>query len=160
MPATIASSVIVSTGVQKDGRIWVQEVHTDTLGTQYQHIYLALATDNQNANLAAYAVQLLANLVAAEIAQDLYLIETQGSNAVVTTVYCTLDQIMQQARPLFAIVTGVIAVNLGDWFNMRSFVELQNAFGFINVSQYNTFKAQWFTPNANLATSVRTATGA
>jgi hypothetical protein len=40
---SIVSSVIESTSLQKDGRSWVHEIHTDQVGVKYERNYLANA---------------------------------------------------------------------------------------------------------------------
>lgn len=157
--ASITNAVIVAADSQRDARYWVHERFTDSYGVTYDRFYMCDRDHDRNAQLAADAEQLLADLVAAEIAADVAAIEASGSQAVITTQYCTLSQVIVAARAAFPGATALIAVNLGDWFAARTFIELQTAFGFQNVSQYNAFKALWFTPNATLAASVRSAVG-
>jgi len=155
----IVSSIIESALLQKDGRKWVHEIHTDQVPLKHDLNYLANVGADLNAALAVHATSVGNALADNEMAANIDQILTQGRAAVIVNVYTTLSQLMNVARPMYATATGVAAVNLGDWFNTRSFVELQNAFGFANVTAYNTFKTQFFVPNANASTSVRTSVG-
>jgi hypothetical protein len=157
---SIVSSTASVEIAQRDGRFWVHEVHTDNIGLKWLYDYLADAGTNYNAILSARAITLANDLVAQEIASNILQIQQFGVNAVTTINYAPLSQTIIQVRALFATAVGQVAVTMGDWFNARSFAELQAAFGFPNVSSYNNFKTTYFIPNANAATSVRTATGA
>lgn len=154
---TIVSSVIDSDSAQKDGRRWIHEIHTDQIGVKWDRFYLCASNFNATVQLTADAVTVEASIESNEIAQNIANIEASGSLAVISTVYTTLSQTITAARAIFATATALQAVNLGDWFNSLSFVQLQSAFGFANVTAYNTFKASFFTPNATAAASVRTA---
>ncbi len=156
----IVSSVIVGDDHQADSRRWIRERHTDNIGLVRERIYLTAAGTDAVAAMTAYAPQLAADIAASEIAANLASIEMLGSLAVISTVYTTLSQTIVAARADFLTAKGLAAANLGDWFNTLSFVQLQSAFGFANVSAFTTFKASFFTPNATTAISVRSATGA
>jgi hypothetical protein len=156
---TIVSSVIASDQAQRDGRRWIRELHTDNVSLVHEINYLTLANADANSQLTADALIVEANIEAAEIAVNLIQIETFGSLATITTIYATLSQTITAARAAFLTSVGVIAVNLGDWFNTLTFVQLQTAFGFANVAAYNAFKASFFTPNATTATAVRASVG-
>ena len=157
---TIVSSVIASDSRQKDGRRWIYEIHTDQIGAQWYNSYLCEANFNAVAQLPLDAAQLWSNIQSNEIAKDLANIEANGSLATVTTVYVTLAQVITAARAAFATATALQVINLGDWFNTLSFVQLQTAFNFPNVTAYTNFKASWFTPNATIASNIRTSVGA
>jgi hypothetical protein len=158
--ATITSSVVAAQDVQIDGRIWVREVHTDSLGFQWVITYLAPNASGIAAHLAASAISVLANAVSSELANDIAQIEQSGSLAVLTFNYATLSQVIVAVRAAFPTATAMMAVNISDWLNTRSFADLQSAFGFANVAAYNAYKASFITPNVTLATSVRAAVGA
>lgn len=158
--ATITSSVVAAQDVQSDGRIWVREVHTDSLGFQWVITYLAPNASGISAHLAASAVSVLANAVSSELANDIAQIQQFGSLAVPTFNYATLSQVIVAIRAAFLTASSLVAINISDWLNARSFAELQSAFGFANVAAYNAYKASFITPNVTLAISIRAAVGA
>jgi hypothetical protein len=156
----IVSSVIESDDRQIDGRRWIHEVHTDQIGVLWHKFYLCEAAFDAQGNLPASAAQLWTDIVNGEIQTDLADILLRGANAVVTTVYATMDQLTAAARPLFATATSTDAVLLGDWFNTLSYAQLNKAFGFPTVISYTNFKNAYFVPNANNAAAVRSSAGA
>jgi len=89
---SIVASIILSTYVQADGRHWVREQHTDQIGVKWLRTYLVGAADDLNAALAAYAVQLAADITAQEIATNIAAVMATGSQATISLVYSTAGQ--------------------------------------------------------------------
>jgi hypothetical protein len=66
----IESSTIAEVGTQRDGRRWVLEKHIDHLGIEHVRHWLAEASDDLDAAIAAYALRLLDDLRDAEIQRN------------------------------------------------------------------------------------------
>ena len=156
--ATIVSSVIASQTAQRDGRISVHEIHTDSLGVLWDHFYLALATDNLATALAAYAVILAGNLTQTEIANNITAVSTIGSLATPTFVYSTPAQNATALRAFYATTTQAQAVMIGDYLNTLSSAQLQAAFG-LTAGQVTTLQTNKLQPAATLAASIRATAG-
>lgn len=155
---SIVSSSIVAQDVQRDGRIWVRELHTDQVGAQYTRQYLAGALDNLNAALAAYATQLAIDIATTEIGADLAAILRDGSAAVVTTVYATLAQIRTALRNAYQNATRQDAIMLGDFLSSLTDAQLQTLFS-MTAGQVTTLRANKLTPAATTAAAIRAAAG-
>lgn len=154
---SIVSSVIAATNVQKDGRTWVIEIHTDQLGLQYTRTYLAGAND-LNATLAAYAVVLAANIVAGEIANNVADVVMNGSFASPTFVYSTQGANLAALRLDYQTATQVEAIMVGDFLSSLTNGQLQSIFS-MTAGQVTTLRANKLTPAATLADSIRAAAG-
>ncbi len=155
---TITSSVIESTLTQKDGRAWVHEVHTDHLARKWDRNYLAAAGFNTAAALSAYAVQLDADLTAAEIAANIASITALGSLATTTTIYSTLTANFAALRAAYQTATKIEAVMQGDFLSSLTNAQLMAAFSMTNA-QVNSLRTSKLTPAASLATSIRATVG-
>jgi len=158
MAGNIASSVIESSLLQKDGRSWVHEIHTDLVGLKYDHVYLADAALDHNAALAAYAVILAANLAAAEIASNIAAVTTIGSLASPTFVYSIVADNVAALRAAYLIATQAQAIMIGDFLSSLTNVQLENAFG-LTLPQVTTLRTNKLTPAATAATTIRAAVG-
>ena len=158
--AVIVSSAITAQIPQKDNRIAVHEIHTDTVGVQWSREYLALQNEDLNANLAGYAAVLNVQIPNFEINNNITAIEALGMSAVISLLYTTKSQTIQTVRNIYAIAAALQAVAMGDWLSTCTFAELQAAFNFPNVAAYNAFKSAYLTPQSNTASSIRSATGA
>jgi hypothetical protein len=154
----IVASVIESKLLQKDGRSWVHEAHTDHVANKYMRGYLADAGLDTDAGLAAYAVQLTADLTAAEIAANITSIAAFGSLATTTIVQSTLAANFVALRTAYQTATRVDAVMMGDFLSSLTNAQLQAAFGF-TAGQVTTLRANKLTPAANLAASIRATVG-
>lgn len=154
----IVSSIIADTNVQKDGRKWVREIHTDQVGVQYVRNYLAGAADDLNAALAAYATQLGVDINAAEIASNVAAITVNGSVAVVTSTYSTAAQMQTALRSAYQTATRVQAVMIGDFLSGLTSVQLQTLFS-MTAAQVTTLRTNRLTPAATTATAIRAAAG-
>lgn len=156
---SIVSSVIAATNVQKDGRKWVREIHTDQLGIIYERNYLAGALDNLNAALAAYAVTLAADITAREIARNVADVLANGSLASPTLNYSTAAANFAALRAAYQTATRVDAIMIGDFLSTLTDAQLQTAFG-LTSGQVTTLRANKLTPAANAAATIRAAAGA
>src|SRR2546421_411202 len=125
----IISSVIESISLQKDGRSWVHEIHTDQVALKYERSYLANAGFDTAAALAAYAAQLTTDIRLSEIAKNIADVTSNGSLATPTTAYSTAAQNFAALRAVYQFATQVQAIMIGDYLNTLTDVQLQNAFG-------------------------------
>lgn len=155
---SIASSFIESTSLQKDGRSWVHEVHTDQIGAQYDRNYLADAGFDTAAALAAYATQLASDIQAQEIARNIADVTANGSLANPTTVYSTAAQNFTALRAVYQFATQVQAIMIGDFLNTLTSNQLQNAFG-LTAGQVTTLRANKLAPAATAASTIRASAG-
>jgi hypothetical protein len=155
----IVSSVIASQDVQRDGRIWVIERHTDQYGAMHERFYLALAGTDLNAALTAYAAIIDAVLTQQEIDANIADVATNGSLATPSLRYSTAAQNLAQLRSAFRDMTDRQAVMTGDYLNTATDQQLMAAFG-LTQAQVTALRANKLQPAAALANSIRNATGA
>lgn len=155
---SIVSSVIASTNIQKDGRKWVREVHTDQVNVQYVRNYLAQAADNLTTALAAYAVILASDINRAEIATNVASVLANGSLATVTTVYSTIAENRAALREAYRNLTRVDATMIGDFLNTLTDAQLASIFN-ITTGQAATLRTNKLAPAASFAASIRVAAG-
>jgi hypothetical protein len=156
---SIVSSITADVAVQKDGRRWVRELHTDQVGLQYVRNWLATAVDDLAAALAAYATQLSADITAREIANNVAQVLANGSVAVLTFVYSTPTLMFTSLRPAYQTATRVDAIMIGDFLSSLTDGQLQTVFS-MTAGQVTTLRANKLTPAANAATTIRASTGA
>jgi|ERR1035437_112053 hypothetical protein len=154
----IISSVIAANVAQKDGRRWIQEIHTDQVGATYSRFYLAQATTNAATNMAAYAITLWASIVAGEISANVSAVETSGSLAVPKFNYSTLTQLLTALAATYPTLAQMQAIMVGDYLNTMTQANLMTAFGKTAV-QYTTLKNSFLTPAATAATTIRATVG-
>lgn len=155
----IASSVIADTSVQRDGRKWVTEVHTDHVGVKYSRMYLAAGADDMQAALTTYAGQLVTSLRDAELAQNVEAMRANGRNAVVMVVHSTAAENHIAARNAYLSATRMDAVMLGDYLASLTDTQLRAAFN-MTAAQVTTLRTSKLTPAATTATTLRAVTGA
>lgn len=155
---TIVSSTITAINVQVDGRRWVQEAHVDSLGITYVRAYLTTAGADIDAALAAYAVQLLSDVKAAEIERNVAQVISFGSLAATTINYSSAAENFAMARGVYLTSTQIQAIMLGDFLSSLSNGILQTAFG-LTSGQVNTLRTNKLTPAANAAATIRATTG-
>jgi hypothetical protein len=155
---SIVSSVIESTLLQKDGRSWVHEIHTDQIGAKYDRNYLANAGVDTAAALAAYATQLTSDIQAREIAKNIADVATNGSLASPTTIYSTAAQNFTALRAAYQFATQVQAIMIGDFLNTLTDLQLQNAFS-ITAGQVTTLRTNKLVPAASAASTIRASAG-
>jgi hypothetical protein len=156
---SIVSSIIVSTDVQKDGRKWVREIHTDQVAVQYVRNYLAGAADDLNAALAAYAVMLANNIEAAEVAANIAAVLANGSLATISLVYSTAAENRAAGRMAYQNATRTDAIMIGDFLSSLTDAQLQNIFN-MTAAQVTALRTAKLTPAATAAATIRAATGA
>ena len=154
----IVASALTRVAPQADGRRWVHETHTDQYGEIYARAWLALAADDLNAALAAYATQLSADLVTGELGENLGRMQTDGSTASVITRHCTLAQLRTALRQAYQTATRQEAIMLGDFLSGLTDGQLQALFG-MTALQVTTLRVNKLTPAANTAASVRAGQG-
>jgi hypothetical protein len=157
--ATITTSVIAAINVQKDGRRWVRELHTDLVSLVHERNYLAGALDDLNIALAAYAVQLGIDIGNAEITNNVAQVSTIGSLASPTFIYSTVAQNVAALRAAYLVATQAQAIMMGDYLSSLTDVQLENAFGLTQI-QVTTLRINKLTPAAASAATLRAATGA
>jgi hypothetical protein len=155
---SIISSVIESTSLQKDGRSWVHEIHTDQVAVKYERNYLANAGVDTAAALAAYATQLSANITAGEIAKNLADVSSNGSLATPTTVYSTAAQNFAALRAAYQFATQVQAIMIGDYLSTLTDNQLQTAFS-LTAGQVTTLRTNKLTQAASAAATIRASAG-
>jgi len=156
---TIVSSETVETSVQRDGRRYVREHHTDHLGVIHPRTWLAGAADNLAAALSAYAALLLEILRDREIAANIASILSDGSLATITLQHSTAAQNRAALREAYRTATRVEAVMIGDYLNTLTNNQLATAFG-ITTGEAATLRTNKLEPAATIASGIRSATGA
>ncbi len=155
---SIVSSIIAAEAIQIDGRIWVTEVHTDQVGLTYQIVYLAPNGVGLAAHLSASAANLSAQITAAEIANNIASVEMLGSLAVPTLVYSTVAANIAALRAAYAASTQTQAIMIGDYLSSLANAQLETAFG-LTLAQTTTLRANYLTPAASAAATIRAAAG-
>lgn len=155
---SIVSSVIASTDVQRDGRKWVREIHTDQVAVQYVRTYLAGAADDLNAALAAYAVILASNINLQEIASNVAAVLANGSLATISLVYSTAADNRAAGRLAYQNATRTDAIMIGDFLSSLTDGQLQTIFS-MTAGQVTTLRTNKLTPAATAAATIRAAAG-
>jgi hypothetical protein len=155
----INSSTFVQGLAQKDGRRLVTEKHVDHLGLTYTYTWLAPDGVDPTATVNGRVAGLLAQLTEAEINKNVANILFDGSLAVYTLDYSTVDQNFAALREAYKTATRVEAIMAGDFLQARTNAQLQNLFG-MNNTQVNNLRNTKLIPAANAAASIRAATGA
>lgn len=155
----IVSSVIAETALQRDGRRYVREHHTDHLGALWPRSYLAGAADDLTVAMAAYAVILVDQLRDAEIARNIAAVLADGRNAATTTLYSTAAENFAALRERYAGMTRTEAIFAGDFLASLTDAQLRTAFG-MTQAQVNSLRTSKLTPATNAAATIRAATGA
>lgn len=134
------------------------EVFTDQIGVVYQRTYLAARFFNATSQLAADAIQLAADIQAAEIAGNVADVLANGSLATPHLNYSTAAQNFAALRTAYAIAGNGAAVMIGDFLNTLTSAQLQAAFG-LTAGQVTTLRTNKLQPAATLAASWRASTG-
>lgn len=155
----IVSSVLTQEGAQKDGRKWVEEVHTDHLGLRHVFRWLAAVGIDANAVMLARVARILEELEAREIAANITSVIANGSEASTSTDYSTAAANFAALRGAYQTSTRVEAIMIGDFLSSLSDAALRIAFG-MTQAQVTTLRTNKLTPAANLAASIRAQTGA
>jgi hypothetical protein len=154
----INASVIVSNSVQKDGRSYVRERHTDHVGEEYFRTYLAPVGFNTATALSAYATLLVTVLREREIRRNIDAILDNGRLASYTLVHSTAAQNFAALREAYGSATRVEAIMIGDFLGSLTDGQLQTAFS-MTAPQVTTLRTNKLTPATNAATTIRAATG-
>ena len=158
MTATIISSVVAAQSIQKDGRIWITEVHTDSLGAKYQINYLATDISKLAASLAANAVSILNDLLNQEIQNNINEIVMYGSKFVPTVNYSTVAANFAELKAVWINFTQTQAIMIGDYLNQLSAATLESVFGW-SPEQTASIQSTYLVPYAAMAASIRVAAG-
>ena len=142
MPATITSSVVVTDQAQHDGRRWIHERHTDSLGKTYEYWWMAEIGAVATAQLAGHATQLLSDLAIAEIAANTLAALNQGVPAL-TFNYSTTAQGIVALQAFWQAATGWPAAQMGNYINSLALPDatLENIFGVTAGAQLTALKA-------------------
>lgn len=158
MAATIISSIVAEQSQQSDGRLWVREIHTDSVGVLYFVIYLAPNATGIAAQLAANAVLVLAYAAQAEIGANINGVTTLGSLFAPTFVYSSVAVNVAALRAAYSSSTQFQAIMIGDFLSTLTDGQLQTAFG-LTAGQVATLRTNKLTPASNLASNIRAAAG-
>jgi hypothetical protein len=154
----ITASAIVGNALQKDGRRYIRERHTDHTGEFWFRAYLASVGEDLNAALATYATVLVEALRVAEIQRNVIGILADGRLAIITLVHSTAAQNFAALREAYRNATRVEAVFIGDFLGSLTDAQLQTAFG-LSAAQVTTLRTSKLTPATNAATTIRATTG-
>lgn len=155
---SIVTSSITNTDIQKDNRRWIRELHTDQAGIKYIRQYLANASDDVNAALAAYATLLTSLINLNEITNNINQVLFNGSTAVITFVYSTAAENRQALRNAYLTALRVEAIMLGDFLSSLTDAQLQTIFS-MTAGQVTTLRSNKLTPAATQAAAIRAAAG-
>ena len=155
----IVSSTIIEDAPQSDGRRWITERHVDQLGIEHLVHYMAAAATNTAPIMAARAIQIGADLAAAEVAANVAAVILAGKFAVITLNYSTAAQGFAALRAAFPSMTKTNVVFTGEFLSTLTSGQLQIAFG-MTAGQVTTLQANYLTPLAALAASIWASVGA
>lgn len=155
----IVSSVIVDNALQKDGRRWIREHHTDHVGVVRAVQYLAAAGFNTATAMAARVAVLDAEMTQNEIATNIAGILIDGRNAPVSLVYSTVAQNRAALRAAYQLASRVEAIMIADFLASLTDAQLASLFG-MTAAQVTTLKTNKLTPAATAAATIRASTGA
>lgn len=158
MSVTVISSQTIINGIQKDGRRYVQEIFNLSNGRIEQVVYLSDAGFDTGLHLADDATQLIADLTASEINDNINQVTTLGSLAAPNLVFSAAPANFAALRIFYAAATQIQAVMVGDFLNTLTNGQLQTAFG-ITAGQVTTLRTNKLTPAANIADSIRASAG-
>lgn len=154
---TIVSSTAAAGHAQKDGRRYVQEIHTDHLGAEHRYEYLAAQDADIQSILTTRAGALAILLAEREYREH---IETDGWSAL---EHQTGAQFAARFRAEYQSASKARCAYLAWWIIRRlangdvTDAGVRNAFG-MTVTQYNAFKARMQTLHDHWA-AVLAATG-
>lgn len=156
---SIVSSLILSDSPQKDGRRWIVAQFTDQAGQIYTQTYLAPNGGfDVLARLASDATAMGLQLAASEVAANLSAVATLGSLASPTFVYSTPAINAAALRAVYHDATQFQAIMIGDYLASLGNAALMAAFG-LTAPQVVTLRANFLTPAANAAATIRAAVG-
>lgn len=155
----ITASRIVHEQVQRDGRRWILEEHTDHLGRKLLFHYLASAGVVSATGLAEHAIRLADEAKRDEIAANISQVTSFGSEAVTSTVHSTAAENFAALRAAYLGATRIEAIMIADFLSGLSNAFLQTAFG-MTAAQVTTLRTNKLTPAAAAATTIRAISGA
>lgn len=155
----ITSSVIADESVQRDGRRYITEHHTDHQGVVHAVTYLADAGFDTAEALAARAKSLGDGLQNAEITANIAQIVAEGRLAELTFEHSTPAQNRTALRQAYQSATRTEAIFIADFLNTLTDGQLQSAFG-LTPPQVANLRANKLAPAAAIADEIRAAAGA
>lgn len=141
---SIVSSVFSLGPVQRDGRRFCTETHTDNIGLAHIASYLAAAGADYNAIMTARAPK-----IAVQIADQEFLDDLARTSGFVLN-YQTKAEAAARFRAAYLGATQSVAASMAYWMIERindgtfTDAQVQNAFG-LTAGQYTTLKAQFQT---------------
>ena len=153
----IVSSVF-TLSAQRDGRVWVNETHTDHLGNTYPFQWIALANADHAGICSARAPKIGAALAEAEF------LEALGADGWKPLDHQNAAQFAARFRARFKDSSRVECAKMGKWILDRidggNFTDAQvrNAFG-LTATQWNTLKTNKLTPQRAAYNAVLAAIG-
>lgn len=157
--ATITNSSVLVTGVvQVDGTVTLRETYVTSAGETFTQDYTAPNGDDHAGHLTAAAAKLLSDLTANEVTSNVSQVVLFGSQAAPTLKYSTAVQNFAALRQYYQTATRIEAVMIGDFLNTLTSNQLQTAFS-LTAGQVTTLRNNKLQPAADLATSIRAATG-
>lgn len=140
MPAILTSTFSVGVA-QRDGRAYVQEVHTDQFDVAWPYEYLAAVNADYAALLSQHAAAVKAAIETLEINAELQL------GAPLTLKYTTKAQLGNTFRARYQVATKDEACRLAKWLldhiDAGDFTDaqVQGFFG-LTAGQYTSMKAR------------------
>lgn len=155
----IVSSVLSEEGEQRDGRHWVNEVHTDHLGQTHVASWLAEPNDNASQIMADRVPSIEATLKTHEIETNVATILVLGSLTDTSLDHSTVNENFAVLREAYKTALEVEAVMAGDFLSSQSDAVLRNVFA-MTQPQVNNLRTNKLTPAANTAASIRASSGA
>ncbi len=137
----IVSSAVIDDRAQRDGRRAVREQHVDDQAVVYTVDYLAEQGADTAAPLAARAVQLAADLAAAELAANVQAAYAQGA---ATFRWATVAAFRTAVRQAFQTATAWDAARLGKYISGLGLTDnqYQTIFGVSAGAQLTALKAR------------------
>lgn len=158
MAAAVLTSVIAQDLAQKDGRRWIEELHTDQFGIQHPRFYMCAAAFDAAAQLLLDKAQTIIDLQNQETDTNVAQVTTIGSLAAPTFNYSTVNQNLAALRAAYQTSTQTQAIMIGDYLSTLTDAQLQNIFG-LTAGQVTTLRSNKLTPAATMAASIRSAVG-
>lgn len=155
----INSSTFTEGLAQKDGRRQITETHVDHLG--FRHVFTWFAANGVDPTpvMTGRVAGLLNQLRDAEIDKNVAAIKFDGSLAVYTLDYSTVDENFAALRLAYQDASRVEAIMMGDFLSARTDAQLRNLFGYTQT-QVNNLRTNKLTPAASAAATIRATTGA
>ncbi len=124
----IVLSEIIENSVQIDGRRWIKERHTDSIGIRHFITYLANSNFDYNAALSARIANLEESLKLNEIQKNYQAIL---SDTPLTFNHVTLNEFSTAIRIIYMAARGEEACRLSKWMLERTDAQLRSIFNIV-----------------------------